>query len=1309
MRQRVFFPGTVPGIFLVSLLIWAAHGAAMPLPGHAAPPLTIATVLSISGDRAEEGRAVRDGIEMYLDQVNRKGGVDGGKITLQVFDDRSLDNNSVKMAEQVAASKALVVLGHQYSTHSVAAGAVYRAKKIPAITGTATADSVTRGNPWYFRTVFNNGRQGRMCAYYAYYALWHTTATIIYDENDYGRSLKVGFFKWARKLGMDINDIHLFGSEREQDLSRELDGIADAVMAEQEPGIIFLAMSGDEASRLIRRFRDAGRYDLTLMSANRIGKQGFVDKFSHLTLAQASPGFYTDGIHASTDMLFDVASQSALAFRRDFMKRYGKAADAGAAYFYDAAMVAVEALKKAGVTGGNTAEDRRRVRESLAGINSLAEAVHGVTGTIFFDENGDAIKSVPVGEFRDNRFVSAALQLAPVTNLRKVKEYDQSWKMGHAESWESDVIRIREGAYLKEIQVVYTGIHINKISDINFREGTCAMDFNLWFRYEGDFESDRVEFLNAEGKVFMGNPVEKSGDGRMKYVLYHIKGVFRIDFLPDRFTYNRHALGVSIRHKELTREKLIFVVDLVKMDPEAMLAGMRRKKVVGGGGELSVKNISFFQSIEKRNSLGDPRYPVGRGQLSYSGLNAVIDVENTSFSIRGIIPEKVAPYVFLAAFLLLTTTTLARNISFGKRHGKLVWFLESLSFILLLLAGEIVLVGWQVGMMNSDNVKSVVTAFSILWWGVPAYAAVRAIRTFFFVPVEEKSGRRIPRIIYHMVSFLVYNLALFAVVAFVFNQKLTGILATSGVLAMIIGLAIQINISNVFSGIAINIERPFRVGDWVKIENYKEACVADVTWRTTRLKTRDGCIVSIPNSVASEAVVHNFNYPDDRYELVIPIHVEPLHRPERVGKIVRDALQSLEFTVNEPDTGISFRGYTEWSAEFVVLPVMTDYAKKNVFRSILMGRMWDYLDRAGIKPAVPRTEVRRIPREPWIGGGGVSGVELLNRLSLFDPFPPEEKENLGGMLAQCSFEPGECITGTETGHGNGMLWLIEEGIVGVFSSEASGGFDEMARLGPGSVFGSGSELQEHCGTSLCLRAISRVHLFTLEKRAILPVIEKLPGFFEHLNRQMGMLGEMISTRKGEHSPLDTGGGVAGSTLLSRVMQFFSRRRYRRISIPSELDIRVMDREELLGSLADIGKGGLRIRCSGNEKKISEGDNVHINIRLRGILEEPFTAEAEVTFIKLEKGTNRFGLHFPKLNEVQAGQISKLMESVVRRRAADDSRADQPLPPSPMGGDSPVSSEAAETRARTLPEAGEGIPGGDVVQVGAIPPGTAEPG
>ncbi|MBF0203398.1 MAG: mechanosensitive ion channel family protein, partial [Desulfamplus sp.] len=284
--------------------------------------------------------------------------------------------------------------------------------------------------------------------------------------------------------------------------------------------------------------------------------------------------------------------------------------------------------------------------------------------------------------------------------------------------------------------------------------------------------------------------------------------------------------------------------------------------------------------------------------------------------------------------------------SFSQK--KIFLLIQFVSASILLLSGEMVLLQWIVERIDFHYMEIIINVFDILWWVIPAFFLGTAVELFIWIPLEKRANRTIPQLVRRCVAFIIWVLVFFGIIAFVFDQKITSLLATSGVIAMIIGLAIQINISNIFSGIAINIERPFRIGDWIIINDINEGEVIDITWRTTRIRTRANNIISIPNSMASEAVIQNFNYPDNTYSINIRIHVDPAHPPEQVEKILLNAMLSVE----DVKSAIVRFGFSNWSGEYLAIFKVENYVKMTLYRHVVSKKIWAALNQAQIVPVI---------------------------------------------------------------------------------------------------------------------------------------------------------------------------------------------------------------------------------------------------------------------------------------------------------------------------------------------------------------------
>ncbi|MGB1109690.1 MAG: mechanosensitive ion channel family protein, partial [Gammaproteobacteria bacterium] len=273
--------------------------------------------------------------------------------------------------------------------------------------------------------------------------------------------------------------------------------------------------------------------------------------------------------------------------------------------------------------------------------------------------------------------------------------------------------------------------------------------------------------------------------------------------------------------------------------------------------------------------------------------------------------------------------------------------------------------------------KMLVTGFDMLWWFVPAFLIIQALERFVWRPVEIKSERPVPALLRGFVGFIVFLFAFLGVVAFVFDEKVTSLLATSGVLAMIIGLAIQLNISHLFSGIAINLERPFRVGDWVKIGDHEEAKVIDMTWRATRLATRNLEVIHLPNTKAAESPIKNYAMPTEVTRLMHRVRVIEDVDPKRVTELLSQACLAVDAVLEDPAPIIFYLGVTDWSSEFDVAFFINDYQRRPAIMTQVWHSIWRVLTEAGIKPAIQRQELllMREPRLPLPQGNASDGSE----------------------------------------------------------------------------------------------------------------------------------------------------------------------------------------------------------------------------------------------------------------------------------------------------------------------------------------------
>lgn len=1128
--------------------------------------LDITLVGPMTGSGEAVGRSFKQGVNLYLDIVNDEGGINGQEISLTIEDDQNNSEIARKIAvEKIAReNKALAVIGHHFSNCSIAAGAIYKQKQIPAISPASTTDKVTLNNPWYFRSIFNDSLQGRFLASYAKKVIasssQYKTVSIINETSNYGSYLAKVFKETCRAINVEVR--HQWQFDRQSPyLPEELTQIINELQYKNDAGIIFLGTHAEEGVTLVTKIKEALVENPIVAPDAFSSIENFLDKFNEMPREKNDPGFYTDGIYVTTPLIGDITNEKWIKFRVAYLEKYGEEPGWHAAFAYDTAMVLVEAMKNAKIEGKEEtlAQDRKKIRDYLASLISISDAIEGVTGYNYFDKKeGDSQKPIFIGVFRNQKLISALTQFQPVPNIHKVPNIEQAIK--------EDRVMMFNSRYSYKINVVYTGIRVNEISEFDPENLSCVLDFYLWFRYQGkDIEVQNIEFINAVNPIELNAPAHEKNSDQLNYKMYHIKGKFRADFLPGQHVFGQHIAGVSFRSRAMGRNNLIFAEDVVGMrlkKDESISDKMKKDKILKSVAGWKISDAWFFQDIAEKDSLGDPdHFNIQGGTLEYSRFNVGVRIKEDKFTLRRVMSEENAFWFMMMSFimiLLLSYLVKGRNLLFIpnlKPYSKIVWFVQIFFSGIFLLAAEVVVLGVfaEYFSLNQKKFELILLFFHILWWLVPTHFMALGADRFIWSPVEERTGRSIPKIVRHLLTALIYLLAFFGIVAFVFEQKLTSLLATSGMIAMIVGMAIQINIANIFSGIAINLERPFRIGDWVKVGSFKEGRVVDINWRTTRIQSRDDTIVSIPNSQASESSIENFSFPSSGYWKYFTIHVDPSHPPERVKKILLDAALAADGVLSDPAPATRFLGMTagmtgqseSWAANYLISIYVDDYGKKFAHNEMIWTNVWSHLKHAGIKHVMERKDMHMTLDGIRHKDKKLSKpLSILKEMDIFEPFSDEAKEFLSQRMRYRYYPPGEIIV--RQGDEGESLFIIVEGTLGVWADKKSTDpytgktrkkAIEVARLGAGNFFGEMALLTGEPRTATII-SVTETYLYEITKEDIYPLIEKQPEISWPLSDVLSERRMATESKMSLEQSTEEDRTKLSTQILDKIQQFF---------------------------------------------------------------------------------------------------------------------------------------------------------------------------
>ncbi len=335
----------------------------------------------MTGPNAAGGEMTVEGIELALEL---RGEVLGRKVEIIVVDNKS---DKVEAANAVSRlierENVVAIIGSYGSSLSMAAGDIVNKAKVPTVGCSPTNPLVTLNNPYYFRVCFIDPFQGTVMANYAVNELGAKTAAIIQDvTQDYSVGLSKYFVDAFRELTGDRNSIVEMSSYNtgDQDFTAQLTNVKNKM-----PDVVFAPGNYGESALLIRQARELG-IDVPFLGGDTWEAPEF------LTIG----GVAVEGAVFSTHFTAEApVTEESEVFLAAYREKFGREANAFAALGYDAYMLILDVIEKAG------SADSQAIRDGLA----ATEGFVGATGVITLDENGDAVKSAVINQVDDGKFI----------------------------------------------------------------------------------------------------------------------------------------------------------------------------------------------------------------------------------------------------------------------------------------------------------------------------------------------------------------------------------------------------------------------------------------------------------------------------------------------------------------------------------------------------------------------------------------------------------------------------------------------------------------------------------------------------------------------------------------------------------------------------------------------------------------------------------------------------------------------------------------------------------------------------------------
>jgi small-conductance mechanosensitive channel/CRP-like cAMP-binding protein len=384
-------------------------------------------------------------------------------------------------------------------------------------------------------------------------------------------------------------------------------------------------------------------------------------------------------------------------------------------------------------------------------------------------------------------------------------------------------------------------------------------------------------------------------------------------------------------------------------------------------------------------------------------------------------------------------------------------------------------------------------SLEVVWWMAAAWLAVGFLRAFVVLSRQPRESK----LVQDLLAALIYLAATFAIVAHVFDLPVRGLLATSGALAIIIGLALQSSLGDVFSGIVLNIERPYSVGDWVILDDGMQGSVIETNWRAVHILTGSQDVAIIPNSVIAKAKLINCSSPTRIHGASIRVKLEPSLSPAAGCHLLKDVLLGSTHILRTPEPSVTIKDVSAEMIDYELSYSVTDLDAVSEAQNDLFDRVYRATAAAGVR-FTPR--LAGLPPRSDSKEHAVLGIpeRLLEGISLFSTLTAPEKVALTSQMLRKEYSPGALIV--KEGTVLDTLCIVSDGVL-VARGEDHGREIEVARFAPGEYFG---ELALLTGEPLRARftALTRVVIYEISKGALAPLLKARPSMVEELSQSL---------------------------------------------------------------------------------------------------------------------------------------------------------------------------------------------------------------
>ena len=403
--------------------------------------------------------------------------------------------------------------------------------------------------------------------------------------------------------------------------------------------------------------------------------------------------------------------------------------------------------------------------------------------------------------------------------------------------------------------------------------------------------------------------------------------------------------------------------------------------------------------------------------------------------------------------------------------------------------------GWVGQSLSPQNIQLIRDITESIFWLMLAWLASRMVDVFLWSSVARRSGRAAPKLLVSVGRLLILLAAVAVIITVIFHEAITGLVVSSGVVGIVLGFALQRMISDFFSGIAMGMEHPFRVGDWIEVDGVAGQ-VVETNWRATRMVTIEQITVILPNSFIAERRFQNFNLPEPYFRTESRVTMEFSVPPEDAKRVLLAAVRATPGVRSTPVPDVMLYEFGANGHVFAARYFVGDYKELVPVRDRVNSNIARHLWQAGLAVAYPKRDVFHAEMPHRDLNRKTERDAILSRVELFESLEPTELRQLASSLVERQCKAGQQVV--QQGDAGASLFVIVDGLLEV-KVESHGHSKVVGRVGPGEFFGEISLLTGSPRGATVI-AITDATLYELSHDVISPILRNRPQVAEAISQ-----------------------------------------------------------------------------------------------------------------------------------------------------------------------------------------------------------------